>query len=296
LDRGGAGPYNQGGQNQYGRDGPRVGPPGPTGQYGAPQPPQSQLQQQQQAQLQTQQLLSRETLARVQQQQQQHQQFSADRPVERASLGPSDGSEYDNRGPLGGLHGPTPGAPAWPVTSPNYPGLEDDNLFRMNKYSQYGGTDGGRIHPPSQLSVSDLQDAGILQNNGPSDPGTSVPDPNSRRSMARFQTYLDNTFSKPPGSTPVPSFSTPTSPDSSRLPVPIVPEYGLSGQRNPYYHKSMPEVLDTMTCPLEKILALLGPKGTTMKSIIDISGIYLFIVFLYLLFLLSSFFSFGNIS
>jgi hypothetical protein len=60
--------------------------------------------------------------------------------------------------------------------------------------------------------------------------------------MARFQTYLDNTFSKPPGSAPVPSFSTPASPDSSRLPVPIVPEYGLSGQRNPYYHKSMPEV------------------------------------------------------
>jgi hypothetical protein len=29
---------------------------------------------------------------------------------------------------------------------------------------------------------------------------------------------------------------------NSRLPVPIVPEYGLSGQRNPYYHKSMPEV------------------------------------------------------
>jgi hypothetical protein len=46
-----------------------------------------------------------------------------------------------------------------------------------------------------------IQDAGILQNNGITDPGTSAPDPNSRRSMARFQTYLDNTFSKPPGTT-----------------------------------------------------------------------------------------------
>lgn len=54
--------------------------------------------------------------------------------------------------------------------------------------------------------------------------------------------------------------------------APIVPEYGISGQRNPYYHKSMPEILDTMTCPLEKILLILGPKGTTMKQIIDISG------------------------
>jgi rRNA processing protein Krr1/Pno1 len=131
-------------------------------------------------------------------------------------------------------------------------------------HSQYGGMDGGRIAPPSQLSFTDLKNAGIMNN---IDSGNTAPDPNSRRSMARFQTYLDRTHAQQNQQT---AGSQAPSPVQPFAPPRIPPPTGAPDRGG--YSRALSEVLDTLTCPLQKIPLLLGHKGATLKRIIDISG------------------------
>ena len=126
-------------------------------------------------------------------------------------------------------------------------------------HSQYGGMDGGRIAPPSQLSFTDLKNAGIMNN---IESGNTAPDPNSRRSMARFQTYLDRTHAQQ-SQQPTVDRSSPASPRFST---------SRPQDNDRTYSRTLNEVLDTLTCPLEKIPLLLGTKGATLRRIIDISG------------------------
>jgi KH domain len=153
------------------------------------------------------------------------------------------------------------------IASAADPALTESPFWGSNgNHSQYGGMDGGRIAPPPQLSFTDLKIAGIMNN---TDSGNTAPDPNSRRSMARFQTYLDRTHaqqnqqSSPAVTSTVPPFA------PTRGPPALGSERVAGGSA---YPRTLTEVLDTLTCPLEKIPLLLGPKGSTLRRIIDISG------------------------
>ena len=136
-------------------------------------------------------------------------------------------------------------------------------------HSQYGGMDGGRIAPPPQLSFTDLKNAGIMNN---TDSGNTAPDPNSRRSMARFQTYLDRTHAQQNQQTAGPALSSPVLPFAPTRGPPALGSDRAVGGGGGTYPRTLTEVLDTLTCPLEKIPLLLGPKGSTLRRIIDASG------------------------
>ena len=115
------------------------------------------------------------------------------------------------------------------------------------------------------------------------DSGNTAPDPNSRRSMARFQTYLDRTHAQ--------LSATAQTATPSIIPIPRSSPIGLDrgmdrdrergerdrGDRDRVgdrdrgdrdrervergFTRTLVEVLDTLTCPLEKIGTLLGHNG-----------------------------------
>lgn len=148
---------------------------------------------------------------------------------------------------------------------------ETSQYWANNTHGQYGGTDGGRIAPPPHLSFTDMKNAGIRND---ADQGNAAPDPNSRRSMARFQTYLDRTHAQ---QTILPPPSLSQSMASIRGTNSLIQERDRGSNRerergqerdrdrdrgfNQSRTMTLIEVLDTLTCPLEKIPILLGHNG-----------------------------------
>ena len=188
-----------------------------------------------------------------------------ERDRERSSLASATGDYLDGdreRNSPSSRIGP-PGLNPNPLSSSATP--EETNQY----WSSYGGTDNGRMAPPPHLSYTDMKNAGIRNGN---DVGGTAPDPTSRRSMARFQTYLDRTHAQ----------QTTAPPSSLGLPVTTVRgpqglvqerererdrerERGHDRERdrgsNNNRTMTLIEVLDTLTCPLEKIPLLLGHNG-----------------------------------
>ena len=168
-----------------------------------------------------------------------------------------------------------------PSTRLGPPGLNPNPLSNSatpeetNQYwSSYGGTDNGRMAPPPHLSFTDMKNAGIRNGN---DVGGTAPDPTSRRSMARFQTYLDRTHAQQ-STAPPPSLN--QSAPTVRGPQGLVQErererdrerergHDRERDRGSNNNRTMTliEVLDTLTCPLEKIPMLLGHNGKYVIS------------------------------
>ena len=67
--------------------------------------------------------------------------------------------------PMRGGSGP-PGLPPNNSNSSSLHNGEDVTMLWNSTHSQYGGTDGGRIAPPPQLSFTDLKNAGIMSSGG----------------------------------------------------------------------------------------------------------------------------------
>ena len=131
------------------------------------------------------------------------------------------------------------------------------------------------------------------------DSGNTAPDPNSRRSMARFQTYLDRTHAQ--------LSATAQTATPSIIPIPRSSPIGLDrgmdrdrergerdrGDRDRVgdrdrgdrdrervergFTRTLVEVLDTLTCPLEKIGTLLGHNGKYCMGIFLLTYLCLFL-------------------